>query len=493
MSRLKSILVSNSIYMLICTWCIVLMLFVNLGPLIGCPGRDSAAFIYVAQAMRDGLLPYADVFDHKGPLLYVFDWIGLSLGGGVLGIWLLETALLCIVSCYAAVEIKRYYGRISALLFVVVNSAWLIMTSGDDNLTEFWAVYFIVPIMVAILKITKNAAKSIDDFCVGVCSAALLLLRPNMATTGIVYCSYVFIEFVFRRDVRDFVLRTVRVVFGMALLLLPVIVWLVWTGILDDCWNSYILFNVQYLAGIGYGRGVDSWFFKSLAILLLVGVIGCGCVRDDCKSFLWAFNSCVATWCIIAIRPIYGHYFAVLSAPIAMALVVGTCRNRFRIPMRVVLCAMLLLGAHALACCTVFQWIHLPVAKEYVRKRVWPEKMNTILRNQSRQYDELEVFRPLIADRNSVLSLCQDSWVYWRLGVRASTKYFYQSPISGINADIHNSVYDTIMNGRERYLVRRKGDMSRFPRDNGFPYILLKNAPYSLAAETKGYELWERN
>ncbi len=47
---------------------------------------DSNSFIYIARLMQYGLIPYLDVFDHKGPLLYFINYIGLGFGDQI-GIW----------------------------------------------------------------------------------------------------------------------------------------------------------------------------------------------------------------------------------------------------------------------------------------------------------------------------------------------------------------------------------------------------------------------
>ena len=61
-------------------WCDVIVSFI-LSFIISsgfdtCPffaGRiddDSTVFLYIAKRMQEGRIPYADMFDHKGPLLY---------------------------------------------------------------------------------------------------------------------------------------------------------------------------------------------------------------------------------------------------------------------------------------------------------------------------------------------------------------------------------------------------------------------------------------
>src|SRR5579885_833747 len=58
---------------------------------------DSAVFAYVGWAMKHGLMPYRDIWDHKGPLLYYLQYAGFSLTpNSTLGIGLIEVVALCV-------------------------------------------------------------------------------------------------------------------------------------------------------------------------------------------------------------------------------------------------------------------------------------------------------------------------------------------------------------------------------------------------------------
>ena len=35
---------------------------------------DKAVFVYIGEAMRNGQVPYRDIFDHKGPFLYFINY-----------------------------------------------------------------------------------------------------------------------------------------------------------------------------------------------------------------------------------------------------------------------------------------------------------------------------------------------------------------------------------------------------------------------------------
>ena len=59
----------------------------------GATETDASVFLYIGRRMHEGFMPYRDIFDHKGPILYLINWLGLFLHtdwAPYLGVWLLE-------------------------------------------------------------------------------------------------------------------------------------------------------------------------------------------------------------------------------------------------------------------------------------------------------------------------------------------------------------------------------------------------------------------
>ena len=52
---------------------------------------DSSVFLYIGKMMQNGYVPYRDLFDHKGILLYFIQFLGnVITPGSFTGMWLLE-------------------------------------------------------------------------------------------------------------------------------------------------------------------------------------------------------------------------------------------------------------------------------------------------------------------------------------------------------------------------------------------------------------------
>src|SRR6478672_2760760 len=84
---------------------------------------DSSVFAYIGWAMHHGLMPYRDLWDHKGPLLYYLQFAGMWLWStSTFGIGLLELIALSIALflLYRVITsfVSTFVGRVVAVFGV---------------------------------------------------------------------------------------------------------------------------------------------------------------------------------------------------------------------------------------------------------------------------------------------------------------------------------------------------------------------------------------
>ena len=52
------------------------------------PDRDSGVFLYIGSRILEGEVPYRGIWDHKGPLIYYINALGIALTpGSEYGVW----------------------------------------------------------------------------------------------------------------------------------------------------------------------------------------------------------------------------------------------------------------------------------------------------------------------------------------------------------------------------------------------------------------------
>ena len=143
---------------------------------------DSGVFLYIGQQIARGFQPYLNAWDHKPPLIFYLDALGLSLGGGSLwGVW-----LLALVACTAALWLcyrigRNVFGDGPAILGVAGMAALLMITMESGNIAEVYAL----PLQVAVIWLFIQRPTARAYVAIGACAALLFLLRPNLVGPAI--------------------------------------------------------------------------------------------------------------------------------------------------------------------------------------------------------------------------------------------------------------------------------------------------------------------
>ncbi len=138
------------------------------------PGRDQGVFLYIGQQITVGRIPYLDAWDHKGPLLFYINALGLLLEpGGLWGVWWLEVVWVMVGLLTLFFILRSYLPSIAALFGVFT---WLagfsIVMAG--NVVEEYSFVFNVLIFYLVLKQSRFSL-----FLIGICGGLSFMLRPN--------------------------------------------------------------------------------------------------------------------------------------------------------------------------------------------------------------------------------------------------------------------------------------------------------------------------
>ena len=110
-------------YLLGVAWALVIaFLFVlAVDSFISNCGGDACLFIYVAEGILQGEIPYLDRWDNKGPLLYLLHAIGL-MTNEEWGIWAIQGLFLLGTVWFAFTLLRKLFGLLPALFALAVFS-----------------------------------------------------------------------------------------------------------------------------------------------------------------------------------------------------------------------------------------------------------------------------------------------------------------------------------------------------------------------------------
>ena len=308
--------------------CVLILCFLNIGtsPLIHAISADSALFMTMGRAMRDGVVLYRDIFDHKGLYIFLINGIGAFLSRYSLnGLFLVETITIC-TDAFLVYQISRLYlkpeqSMFTALLFTAFGMNYFVFIGG--NLVEEYALPFQLLGIYLLCKYLSDSTNPAHParymFLHGICGGFCLWLRANLVMMWIPFAFLVL-----GRELREKRFRNVWKNIGFGLLGIIVIsVPVLLYGVLNNCvqemFYAAFTFNFQYTSAHSsgmIGNMIATLLNKHETILLLLCVISCAFVwKKTASLFNRALFCLMLGFCFLAASlsgRAYWQYYAYL-------------------------------------------------------------------------------------------------------------------------------------------------------------------------------------
>jgi len=211
------------------------------------PLTDSSVFLYIGERILDGAVPYRDIWDHKGPLVYYINALGqIITPDSRWGVWWLEVVAVSSASWLGYELMRRIFGTHAAL---VGSVAWLLTLPNvleGGNLVEEYAL----PLQFAALYFfwcSRRSAKLWNEVMIGAALTFAFLLRPNII--GIPTAILIFLMWQWVRERRaQNLYRLVMFVGPVAVLIAVTMSYFAAQEALPQLWDNMFAYNFLYAA-----------------------------------------------------------------------------------------------------------------------------------------------------------------------------------------------------------------------------------------------------
>lgn len=214
-------------------------------------GVDSSVFHYVASVMEQGGAIYRDTFDHKGPLLYFINYLGLHISY-YSGAWFIELFALFAWVCLTYKTARLFCKTIPACFAVFLSATALLVCFFGGNFPECYALPCISGSLYIFTDYFLN--RKINPFRLVICGSLLscaLMLKPNTISVWIAFGAAVFIQAVCQKEFRKLWEFVAWFALGMVIVMIPIFIYLLKMDIVQDFFNTYFLFNMEYSKDAG--------------------------------------------------------------------------------------------------------------------------------------------------------------------------------------------------------------------------------------------------
>lgn len=391
----------------------------------GYPGTDSAAFLYIGRRMHEGAIPYVDLFDHKGIILYLIEYFGLSISGGkFFGVWILEIAglfatAILVMKIAALFSEKKEAGYLSVVGTLFIFTGYMTIEGG--NVVEEYALPWITVALYIVLRyFVEDTYRRRDITWLGISFAVVFLLRANMITAWAALLPVVFFYLIYKKRYADIGKCILWFVIGCAVVFVPAFLYFVKTDSLKAMMDCYFTFN------FGYSDKESGFLPIIMTMVYLIGetalgwlvliLSGVACKKKE----LWLLN----LWFFVVSLLLsamsgrnYQHYGIMLVPAFIVPLVVSADwllgfkkekEKKGRILVIVATVTVLLAG------------------------------VNIVKYNGNGNISEAAAFlRENTSEGDDVLVLGNNSRYYLESGRKTENRFFYQTPPINVNDELY--------------------------------------------------------
>jgi 4-amino-4-deoxy-L-arabinose transferase-like glycosyltransferase len=196
---------------------------------------DREFFQYCGMALLKGQVPYRDFFDHKPPLIYFINALGLALGMGRWGLWLISTGCALVVTLLLfrlARQYRLHYPWLLPLLFNLMLRDFLI--SERINLTREYSTFFVMLFFWALME--KRGRRY---FLAGLFTALTFFTQQDQVLLLTPFILYALMT----RDDRSVPYRLVQLAAGFLCIALPQLLYFAFNHSLSYFWSDAYAFN----------------------------------------------------------------------------------------------------------------------------------------------------------------------------------------------------------------------------------------------------------
>jgi len=283
---------------------IVLVVLLPVSPAsVAFPSRDSGVFLYTGWRVLHGEIPYLQIWDHKPPLIYYLDAIGLAMTpGSTWGVWLVEIVSLWLAAALGYKVLNKLYSLYVAVFisFLWLFSCFYLLAGG--NLTTEYAL----PFQFALLFFFQKAENSRDygwrGFVIGVVTALLFFIRQNEIAIAIAIGLFLLIKRISQREIKKLLTDSITILAGGLVVTSIIVGYFALKNALPAFWDAAFLYNFFYSDARGTMdrvnaliQGMNQLENAGLAQIALLGwgsALALLCFKTDRiaadhRSFLW--------------------------------------------------------------------------------------------------------------------------------------------------------------------------------------------------------------
>lgn len=215
------------------------------------PWDDANCFFTLGRGITHGLVPYRDLYEQKGPLLYfIYAFAALISEKSFIGAWITECVMASVFAVFSWKTAKLFTEPPRFSIVLVPLFTGLVYTSRLFNFGGN-AEELCFPLLTAALYfglraiVNGNGIPSKSDALIcGIITAALFWIKYTFIGFMAGFCLYILVMAVRQKAFLNLWSLIWRFFAGFLILTAPILIYFIANGALGDLWEVYFYNNI---------------------------------------------------------------------------------------------------------------------------------------------------------------------------------------------------------------------------------------------------------
>lgn len=210
---------------------------------------DANAFFTTGKAMFNGVIPYRDLFEQKGLLLYFIYGIGYLISNtSFLGVFILEVIFWTISLYYVYKTILLFLSKKSAFIIIPIYTACICISRAfvhGGGAEEFCLPFFSITLYYFLNHFKTKEISYKNLFICGFCAGSILLIKYTLLGFWFAFMATIFFNFIINKKYKKAFISCIIFLLGM---FTPILISLIYLGInhaIKDFFEVYFVINMS--------------------------------------------------------------------------------------------------------------------------------------------------------------------------------------------------------------------------------------------------------
>ena len=258
----------------------------------GLHGADSAIFYIIGKYWAQGSIPYIDLWDHKGPVIFFINCIGYLLTENKTGVFILQVVSLSVFLYFVFLTFRTRFSQLVSALLTLVSLFWLACSYEGGNLTEEYLLPYLAAAFYFTVKwldkreITPTDHNPWQAFLLGFILGFSLLTRLTNALSACGVMLAVAIILIVEKRWSNLWRNILFYLLGFVVIVAPFCIYFATKGALKEMIFGSFIYNLSFLQSTTQHSLFSGYGLKNLLLFSIMSVNCIGLFLVSVYSFL---------------------------------------------------------------------------------------------------------------------------------------------------------------------------------------------------------------